>query len=102
MPVVKNARFVLRWPHFCSYYVLCSVDTQKCYYCRSRLQSSGKDQGACVQCCAGKCAVSYHVTCFVMAGFGLEASDWPQPTETYCDRHQKSRTKVSHLNLPIT
>ncbi|XP_073227774.1 lysine-specific demethylase 4C-like isoform X1 [Porites lutea] len=73
----------------------------KCYYCRSRLQSSGKDQGACVQCCAGKCAVSYHVTCFVMAGFGLEASDWPQPTETYCDRHQKSRTKGKQRDFSV-
>ena len=66
---------------------------QKCFYCRST--ASGKDNGACVQCCAGKCAVSFHVTCFVLAGFALEPSDWPQPTETYCERHQRTRFKVS-------
>lgn len=67
---------------------------QKCFYCRST--ASGKDNnGACVQCCAGKCAVSFHVTCFVLAGFALEPSDWPQPTETFCERHQRTRFKVS-------
>lgn len=68
---------------------------QKCFYCRSTV--SGKDNGACVQCCAGKCAVSFHVTCIVLAGFVLEPSDWPQPTETYCERHQRTRVKVSWL-----
>jgi len=65
----------------------------KCFYCRENSVASGKDNGACVQCCAGKCAVSFHVTCFVLAGFGLEPSDWPQPTETYCERHQRTRFK---------
>lgn len=63
----------------------------KCYYCRS--SSIGKETGACVQCCAGKCAVSFHVTCLVLAGLGLEPSDWPQPTETFCERHQRTRFK---------
>lgn len=72
-----------------------SVCIQKCFYCRST--ASGKDNGACVQCCAGKCAVSFHVTCLVLAGFALEPSDWPQPTETYCERHQRTRFKVSSL-----
>lgn len=71
------------------------VCIQKCFYCRST--ASGKDNGACVQCCAGKCAVSFHVTCFVLAGFAMEPSDWPQPTETYCERHQRTRFKVSSL-----
>lgn len=68
---------------------------QKCIYCRS--SASGKNNGACVQCCAGKCAVSFHVTCLVLAGFVLEPSDWPQPTEIYCERHQRTRFKVSSL-----
>lgn len=68
---------------------------QKCFYCRST--ASGKENGACVQCCAGKCAVSFHVTCLVLAGFALEPSDWPQPTETYCERHQRTRFKVNSL-----
>lgn len=71
------------------------VCIQKCFYCRST--ASGRDNGACVQCCAGKCAVSFHVTCLVLAGFALEPSDWPQPTETYCERHQRTRFKVSSL-----
>ena len=69
------------------------VCMQKCFYCRST--TSGKNNGACAQCCAGKCAVSFHVTCLVLAGFALEPSDWPQPTETYCERHQRTRFKVS-------
>lgn len=72
-----------------------SFGIQKCFYCRST--SGGADNGACVQCCAGKCAVSFHVTCIVLAGFALEPSDWPQPTETYCERHQRTRVKVSWL-----
>ena len=73
---------------------LCFAYVQKCFYCRSSSAANSKDNGACVQCCAGKCAVSFHVTCFVLAGFVLEPSDWPQPTETYCEMHQRTRFKV--------
>lgn len=73
----------------------------KCYYCRSSLLGSVKENGACVQCCAGKCAVSFHVTCFVLAGFGLEPSDWPQPTETYCERHQRSKFKGKQRDFSV-
>lgn len=79
---------------------ICSLSKQKCSYCRSSLVASGNN-GACVQCCAGKCAISFHVTCFVLAGFGLEPSDWPQPTETYCERHQRTRFKVIITYLSI-
>ncbi|KAJ7356170.1 Lysine-specific demethylase 4B [Desmophyllum pertusum] len=71
----------------------------KCFYCRS--MASGKDNGACVQCCAGKCAVSFHVTCFALAGFELEPSDWPQPTETYCERHQRTRFKGKQRDFSV-
>lgn len=63
----------------------------KCFYCKT--SSAQKENGACVQCCAGKCAVSFHVTCLLLAGFSLEPNDWPQPTETYCERHQRTRFK---------
>ncbi|KAL9951527.1 hypothetical protein ACROYT_G044203 [Oculina patagonica] len=72
----------------------------KCFYCRSTF--SGKDNnGACVQCCAGKCAVSFHVTCLVLAGFALEPSDWPQPTETFCERHQRTRFKGKQRDFSV-
>lgn len=71
----------------------------KCIYCRS--SASGKNNGACVQCCAGKCAVSFHVTCLVLAGFVLEPSDWPQPTEIYCERHQRTRFKGKQRDFSV-
>ena len=87
--------FLSYFPAILMTYALFYVIIQKCFFCRLSSATSGKDNGACVQCCAGKCAVSFHVTCFVLAGFGLEPSDWPQPTETYCERHQRTRFKVS-------
>ncbi|KXJ18313.1 lysine-specific demethylase 4A [Exaiptasia diaphana] len=62
----------------------------KCSICHS---VSGSKESACVQCCAGKCATAYHVTCYIMAGNRLEPSDWPQPVETYCDRHRRDKFK---------
>lgn len=73
----------------------------KCFYCRSSSTASGRENGACVQCCAGKCAVSFHVTCFVLAGFVLEPSDWPQPTETYCERHLRTRFKGKQRDFSV-
>ncbi|XP_031556170.1 lysine-specific demethylase 4C-like [Actinia tenebrosa] len=62
----------------------------KCSICRS---VSSDLQSACVQCCAGKCATAYHVTCYILAGNKLEPSDWPQPVETYCERHSRNKFK---------
>ena len=67
---------------------------QKCLYCRNS-GASGLLDSACTQCCAGKCAVSFHVTCCVLAGIPLEPSDWPQPVEMFCERHRRVKFKVN-------
>ena len=63
---------------------------QKCNYCR-RSSNGTTNNGACVQCAAGKCAQSFHVTCSFHNGVSLHAGDWPLPVESYCQKHDKAK-----------
>ncbi|XP_048585071.1 lysine-specific demethylase 4C isoform X2 [Nematostella vectensis] len=56
-------------------------------------------RSACVQCCAGKCATSFHVTCCLLTSKPLEPSDWPQPISTYCDRHRRDKYKAAERDF---
>ncbi|EDO35083.1 predicted protein [Nematostella vectensis] len=56
-------------------------------------------RSACVQCCAGKCATSFHVTCCLLTSKPLEPSDWPQPISTYCGRHRRDKYKAAERDF---
>jgi len=62
----------------------------KCNYCR-RSSNGTTNNGACVQCAAGKCAQSFHVTCSFHNGVSLHAGDWPLPVESYCQKHDRAK-----------
>eukprot|EP00794_Sanderia_malayensis_P007810 gene7809-8656_t len=62
----------------------------RCVYCR-RSSSEGVNNGACVQCIAGKCAHSFHITCGFQNGIPLYSGDWPMPLEFMCRQHAKTR-----------
>eukprot|EP00898_Chlorokybus_atmophyticus_P004315 jgi/Chlat1/4885/Chrsp31S04906 len=55
-----------------------------CTLCRQR-------QGACIQCCYGHCAVSYHATCARRAGVRMEVVSGPRgenlELRSYCGKH---------------
>ena len=44
-----------------------------------------------MQCVAGKCAQSFHVTCSFHNGVSLYTGDWPLSVEPYCHKHEKAK-----------
>jgi len=60
------------------------------------------EQGACLQCCFGRCAVSYHVPCGFQNGIKFELRDSGKGDDVYfhsfCHKHQKHSKKVISNN----
>ncbi|XP_078573890.1 lysine-specific demethylase 4C-like isoform X2 [Branchiostoma floridae x Branchiostoma japonicum] len=71
----------------------------KCCYCK-KIMKKGVNMGACIQCSAGKCALSFHVTCAHAAGMAMEPGDWPFSVYVICQRHTCNRERTR--NRPLT
>uniref|UniRef100_A0A6F9DFV9 [histone H3]-trimethyl-L-lysine(9) demethylase n=1 Tax=Phallusia mammillata TaxID=59560 RepID=A0A6F9DFV9_9ASCI len=57
----------------------------KCSYCKDN--KFKQTSGVCLQCCAVKCAVSFHTTCAHAAGIPIEPGNWPFPVYIHCREH---------------
>ncbi len=70
---------------------LCSL--QKCGYCCGFLadRAAPEVDGGLVQCSAGKCTMSYHVTCGHAAGVVFEPGELPYPVYMVCHKHLGNR-----------
>ena len=68
---------------------------QKCFYCYAMVKDTDK-WGVCVQCSAGRCTTSFHVTCAMAAEVLFETSDWPNLVYITCNKHTANKGKVWH------
>lgn len=68
--------------------------SQKCVHCLDITRDS-EHMGVCTQCCTGKCATAFHVTCGHAAGIQFRISDWPFPIYLTCTKHLAPKTSVS-------
>ncbi|XP_067137574.1 lysine-specific demethylase 4A-like isoform X2 [Centruroides vittatus] len=71
----------------------------KCSYCHKMFSNFNLVNGICIQCSAGKCSLSFHVTCGYMAGVTFETCDWPVPVYITCTRHTANKEKMYNRNL---
>lgn len=71
----------------------------KCSYCHKMMNRFTKINGICIQCSAGKCSLSFHVTCGHVAGVTFETCDWPVPVYITCTRHTANKEKMFDRNL---
>ncbi|XP_014668968.1 PREDICTED: lysine-specific demethylase 4A-like isoform X2 [Priapulus caudatus] len=65
----------------------------KCTFCYAWMKYKQPASQACIQCSAGKCSMSFHVTCAVAAGILFENCDWPFLIYVACPRHLVNKEK---------
>lgn len=70
-------------------------------FCYAWMKRSHKPMQACVQCSAGKCSMSFHVTCALAAGIPFESCDWPFLIYVTCPRHLGNKEKL-HKSVSAT
>lgn len=75
-------------------YIHIACGLQKCFYCYNLVKDTDK-WGVCVQCSAGRCTTSFHVTCAMAAEVLFETGDFPFMVYITCNKHTANKGKVS-------